>query len=289
MSLKDKEAHRAYCRAYYYAHGGKNRQRKPRLTREERLARKRARSAEYRKRNAEKIRAYKKRPEVRERRKAENRRWREKNRDYARAYYAAHKDAFREYHLRWLEKWGAAHGVTPREPLTDEERLARRRASRRKWNAANRERVRDATRAWKEHNPDRVKAYRIRCIVREMTDCEYYAERRRKDRERANRRRLRMGLSAVGKPARRIPDWCVRVGYWTRAPNGYSATPRTSRRHTRGNLRLNANNGEWTTNGGWQDEQVNEIQAEARTAQVVHFRWNQDAEPTQYVPRPQAH
>ena len=198
---------------------------RPRIyTPEEIRERRRLRGIEYRKRNREKIRTYKKRPEVRERRKAENRRWREKNRGYARAYYAAHKDAFREYHLRWLEKRGVAHGE-PYKPLTDEERLARRRAAKRKWNAANRDKVTAAQRAWKERNPDRVKAYarayqkahpeykrmyRMRCIVREMTDCEYYAERRRKDRERANRRRLRMGLTAVGKPARRIPDWCVR-------------------------------------------------------------------------------
>lgn len=182
---------------------------RPRIyTPEEIRERKRLRCIEYRKRNREKIRAYKKTPEVRERHKAENRRWREKNRDYARAYYAAHKDAFREYHLRWLEKWGVAHGVTPREPLTDEERLARRRASRRKYNAANREKVN----AYHKAHPEYKRMYRMRCMVREMTDCEYYAERRRKARERANRRRLRMGLSAVGKPARRIPDWCVRGG-----------------------------------------------------------------------------
>ena len=185
---------------------------RPRIyTPEEIRERKRLRGIEYRKRNREKIRTHKKRPEVRERRKAENRRWREKNRGYARAYYAAHKDAFREYHLRWLEKRGVAHGE-PYKPLTDEERLARRRAAKRKWNAANRDKVTAAQRAWKERNPDRVKAYRMRCIVREMTDCEYYAERRRKARERANLRRLRMGLTAVGKPAMRIPDWCVRGG-----------------------------------------------------------------------------
>lgn len=154
---------------------------RPRIyTPEEIRERKRLRSVEYRKRNREKIRAYKKRPEVRERRKAERLRWREKNKGYARQYYATHKDAFREYN--------------------------------RAWKARKPDRVKTVSLAYQKAHPEYKRMYRMRCIVREMTDCEYYAERRRKNRERAARRRLRMGLTYVGKPAMRIPDWCVRGG-----------------------------------------------------------------------------
>ena len=143
---------------------------------------KRLRGIEYRKRNAEKIRAYRQRPEVKARHKAQCRKWREDNPDYQREYYAAHRTAFREYHYKWLER----KGRKPRIVLTEEERTARTKA-----------------RKLRQH---------VRHIVRSMLDCDYYAECRRKDRERANRRRLRMGLTAAGQPARRIPDWCVRGG-----------------------------------------------------------------------------
>lgn len=197
---------------------------RPRIyTPEEIRERKRLRGIEYRKRNREKIRAYKKRPEVRKRHNAENHRWREKNAEYHMAYYAAHREQFLEYNRKWRKRNAEKIRAYKQRPDVREKHNAYTKA----WQDRNRERVRETNRAWKAQNPDRVKAvllayqkahpeykrmYRMRCMVREMTDCEYYAERRRKERERANRRRLRMGLTAVGKPARRIPDWCVRGG-----------------------------------------------------------------------------
>ena len=97
MPLRDKDAHRAYCRAYYYAHSGKDRERRPRLTREESLARKRARSVEYRLKNKDKIRAYKARPDVRARHTAHNKAWREKHLEYMREYLRKWQRANVEY------------------------------------------------------------------------------------------------------------------------------------------------------------------------------------------------
>ena len=100
MALRDKEAHRAYCRAYYYAHDGRNRKRRPRgpkLTPEERRERKRLRSIEYRKRNKEKIQAYRKSAKRKAAQSEYMRKWRAEHPEYQRAYYATHREAYREY------------------------------------------------------------------------------------------------------------------------------------------------------------------------------------------------
>ena len=198
---------------------------RPRLfTPEEIRERRRLRGIEYRKRNREKIRAYKQRPEVRARRKAENRKWRESHPDYHREYYAAHREAFREYRRAWMERWGIKHGV--RIVLTNEDRLERTREQHRKWNEKNCERVAATTREWRKRNRDKVNAYArayakahpeyyraryVLRVLREMVDCEYYARNREKARERAERKRRRDG-KPVRRPllSMRIPDWCVR-------------------------------------------------------------------------------
>ena len=159
-------------------------------TPEEIRERKRLRSVEYRKRNREKIRAYKR--SRREQHKAECRKWREKNPDYQRRfyearpgyrheYYAAHREAFREYHRKWREKH------------------------------------RDVRRILNRLSAEQTKfARRIRHLWRQMTDCEYYAHCRARNRRNKIRQYQRQGKNwGVGKPARRIPDYCCRGGYWT--------------------------------------------------------------------------
>ena len=101
MPLRDKEAHRAYCRAYYYAHDGKNRKRRQKRTREQILERVRLYSVEYRRKNKDKIRAYKARPEVRAKQKVHAKKWRDAHKDYMREYYALHPERFREYLLKF--------------------------------------------------------------------------------------------------------------------------------------------------------------------------------------------
>ncbi len=198
MALRDKEAHRAYCRAYYYAHDGKTRKRRPRgpkLTPEERRERKRLRSIEYRKRNKEKIRAYRKSAKRKAAQSKYMRKWRADHPEYQRAYYATHREAFREYQRAWLERWGTKRGV--RIVLTDMERVERRRARKR-----NREKVRAYSR----------RAY-LRRIIREMFDAEYYAHNRARTRANHYARWKRMGLTwgqGGGRPSMRIPDYCVR-------------------------------------------------------------------------------
>lgn len=159
-----------------------------RLTPEERRERKRLRSIEYRKRNREKIRAYKRRPEVKERHKAECRKWRHEHQDYQREYYASHQDAFREYNRRYADKHRA-------------EIRARQRACSKK-RQLSAEQMRNYSR----------EAYVRRCL-REMVDCDFYARNRAKDRARKYAMWRRMGLNwGLGRPAMRIPDWCVRGG-----------------------------------------------------------------------------
>ena len=192
MPLKDKEAHRAYCRAYYYAHSGKGRKRRPRRTREEILARKRAYSVKYRQENKEKIRAYKARPEVRAGHNAYNRLWRETN-----------HEKHLEYMRKYMRKYMAGHR-RPRIPLTDEqirERHEQTKANRRKWYHDNIEYCQLA-----------AFMYRLRCAEREKVDAAYYARKRELMREQNRRRRERAGKTYKPKPSMRIPDWCVRGG-----------------------------------------------------------------------------
>lgn len=199
MALRDKEAHRAYCRAYYYAHDGKTRKRRPRgakLTPEERRERKRLRSIEYRKKNKEKIRAYRKSAKRKAAQGRYMREWRAAHPEYQRAYYATHREAFRDYQRAWLERWGIKRGV--RIVLTDMERVERRRAYRKR----NREKMRAYSR----------RSY-LRRIIREMFDAEYYAHNRARTRANHYARWKRMGLTwgqGGGRPSMRIPDYCCR-------------------------------------------------------------------------------
>ena len=218
MALRDKEAHRAYCRAYYYAHDGKTRKRRPRgakLTPEERRERKRLRSIEYRKRNKEKIQAYRKSAKRKAAQSEYMRKWRAAHPEYQRAYYATHREAFREYQCAWLERRGIKRGV--RIVLTDMERVKRRRAWNREYRKRNREKLLETARKWKAANREKVRAYSrrsyLRRVIREMFDAEYYAHNRARTRANHYARWKRMGLTwgqGGGRPSMRIPDYCVR-------------------------------------------------------------------------------
>ena len=164
---------------------------RPRIyTPEEIRERKRLRGIEYRKRNAAKIRAYKKRPEVRERHAAQCRKWREDNPDYQRDYYAAHRDAFREYERRYREKHRESYNAHAREYAKAHPRMC------------TKEQMREESRL----------AYVRRCL-REMVDCDYYAHNRARNRAAYVAQWKREGKDwGAGRPAMRIPDWCVRGG-----------------------------------------------------------------------------
>ena len=159
MPLRDKEAHRAYCRAYYYAHDGKNRKRRQKRTRSSICLRVRLYSVEYRRKNKDKIRAYKARPEVRAKQKIHAKKWRDAHKVYQREYYAAHAEQFLNYQRRWREK--------------------------------HREQFREYCRAYAKANPrrrtkeqmreDSRRAYIRRCL-REMMDCVFFAQNRAKHR-----------------------------------------------------------------------------------------------------------
>ena len=116
---------------------------RPRIyTPEEIRERRRLRGIECRNRNKDKIRAYKQRPEVRERRKAEHRKWLENHYDYYKIYNAAHRKP-----------------RAKKSPLTEEERIERRRLSHLAWVKRNKEKMREIHKKWRERNKERVNAY----------------------------------------------------------------------------------------------------------------------------------
>ena len=161
---------------------------RPRIyTFEEIRERKHLYDIEYRKRNAEKIRAYRQRPEVMERQKAHNRRWRDKHPEYQRAYYAAHREAFREYNRKWRKRHEVRHGGVP-------------------YSRTRKKPTREQMRTWSRN------AY-ARRVIREMLDYEYYAHNRARNRAAHLAQWRREGKTwGIGKPAMRIPDYCVRGG-----------------------------------------------------------------------------
>lgn len=190
MPLRDKEAHRAYCRAYYYAHDGKNRKRRQkRRTREQILERVRLYSVEYRRKNKDKIRAYKARPEVRAKQKVHAKKWRDAHRDYMRAYYAAHTEQFLNYQRRWREKHRELFMAYCRAYAKANPR----------WRT--KEQMREASR----------RAYIRRCL-REMIDCVFFAQNRAKHRAQYAARRMRKGKVYLARPSKRVPDYCCRGG-----------------------------------------------------------------------------
>lgn len=159
-------------------------------TSEERRERRKLRSIEYWKRNREKIQAYKQRPEVKERHKEHCRKWREAHTDYQREYYAAHRETFREYERRYREKHKEQYNAHARAYSKAHPRNR------------TKEQMREESR----------KAYVRRCI-REMLDCEYYAKNRARNRAAHVAQWRREGKTwGIGRPAMRIPDWCVRGG-----------------------------------------------------------------------------
>ena len=164
------------------------------LTPEEARERRRLYCIEYRKRNRDAInarrRAKGRSPAERERRKAQNRRWREKHPDYRRGYYAAHREAFREYERRYREKHRESYNAHAREYAKAHPRKR------------TKEQMREESR----------QSYIRRCL-REMVDCEYYAKNRARNRAAHVAQWKREGKGwGAGRPAMRIPDWCVRGG-----------------------------------------------------------------------------
>ena len=204
----------------------------------------RERWKQYRIKNREKIKAYKQSEGYRQKRKGYNRRYAEKHPDYMAKWRAAHpdymrkwqaenKDRLREYHREYARKYASADAELPRSTLTPEERRERIRESKRKWLMKNYEREMERHRQWRKAHPEKERERRRRNyakltpeqrkerahlkqfkrLVCEMLDCNYYARNRRKAREAQYKRWAKQGKNwCKGKPAMRIPDWCVRGG-----------------------------------------------------------------------------
>ena len=137
---------------------------RPRIyTPEEIRERRRLRGIEYRKRNKDKIRAYKQRPEVRERRKAEHRKWRENHHGYYTTYNAAHS----KHRAKKI-------------PLTEEERIRRRRESKLAWDKRNKEKVRESKIAWNKRNKEKLREIHKKWRERNKERVNAYAREYRK-------------------------------------------------------------------------------------------------------------
>lgn len=131
--------------------------RRPTLTPEERLARKRERQRRYRANRS---------PEQVERDREAARRWQrenaEKARGYTRAYAARNPEKVRAKNAAWAAR--------------NPEKV---RASRRRWDEANPERLREAQRQWRAANRDSLKEKRRQWYIANREHVREYERRRR--------------------------------------------------------------------------------------------------------------